>query len=101
MTNNNKDNNYPMYEGSVGENEPKKYLSLVLYNDEINEFSYVIDCLIEVCDFENIQAEQLTMIAHNKGKANIKSGIITELEKIDVQLKKMGLTTEIKVEEGN
>ena len=45
--------------------------SLILHNDEVNTFDYIIDSLIEVCNHNEIQAEQSATIAHYKiGCAN-------------------------------
>ncbi len=51
---------------------PNAYL--VLYNDDIHTFDYVIESLIEVCDHDEIQAEQCTMIVHYKGQCDVKKG---------------------------
>lgn len=53
---------------------------LVLFNDDVNEFSFVIDTLIEVCDLDPIQAEQITLIVHEKGKCGVISGSLEELK---------------------
>ena len=37
-----------------------KQKSLILLNDDINDFDYVIDCLVLVCNHTPIQAEQIT-----------------------------------------
>ena len=47
---------------------------LVLYNDDINTFDFVIETLIEVCGHDPVTAEQCTMIVHYKGKCDVKSG---------------------------
>jgi ATP-dependent Clp protease adaptor protein ClpS len=47
---------------------------LVLYNDEVNTFDHVIDCLMDICKHEMQQAEQCAMIVHYKGKAIVKEG---------------------------
>ena len=47
---------------------------LVLYNDDINSFDYVIDTLIEICGHDSMQAEQCALITHLKGKCDIKKG---------------------------
>jgi len=31
---------------------------LILYNDDINTFDYVISCLIEICEHDFVQAER-------------------------------------------
>ena len=47
---------------------------LVLYNDEVHTFDYVIDSLIEVCELDPIQAEQITFLVHYKGKCDVIKG---------------------------
>lgn len=47
---------------------------LILHNDDIHSFDYVIDSLIEVCSMDPVQAEQCTFIVHYKGKCDVKKG---------------------------
>ena len=47
---------------------------LVLYNDDVNTFDFVIESLIEVCKHTLEQAEQCTMLVHYKGKCTVKTG---------------------------
>lgn len=47
---------------------------LIVWNDEINTFEWVIKTLIEVCNHDKEQAEQCTLIIHNKGKCSVKTG---------------------------
>ncbi|MBI1221633.1 MAG: ATP-dependent Clp protease adaptor ClpS [Bacteroidetes bacterium] len=47
---------------------------LVLYNDDVNTFDHVIDCLMDICKHEMHQAEQCAMLVHYKGKAIVKEG---------------------------
>ncbi len=53
---------------------------LVLFNDDVNTFDFVIETLIDVCKHEPNQAEQCAMVAHYNGKCAVKSGTITELK---------------------
>ncbi|MFM7729369.1 MAG: ATP-dependent Clp protease adaptor ClpS, partial [Flavobacteriales bacterium] len=53
---------------------------LVLFNDEVNTFDFVIEALVEVCGHELLQAEQCTVIVHYKGKCAVKNGTWEELE---------------------
>ena len=48
--------------------------SLVVWNDEVNTFEWVIDTLIEVCGHQREQAEQCAMLIHTKGKYAVKNG---------------------------
>ncbi len=45
--------------------------SVVVHNDEVNTFDWVIDSLMEVCDHSFQQAEQLSLLIHFKGKATV------------------------------
>lgn len=47
---------------------------LILYNDDVNTFDHVIDCLVRICRHEELQAEQCALIVHTKGKATVKTG---------------------------
>ena len=64
---------------------------LVLYNDDINTFDFVIECLIEVCDHTNEQAEQCAMITHYKGSCDVKKGNKKELLEMKMCLIEKGL----------
>ena len=46
---------------------------LVVWNDEVNTFDWVIKTLVEVCGHEQEQAEQCAMIIHAKGKYGVKN----------------------------
>ncbi len=56
--------------------------SLILHNDEVHTFDYVIDSLIEICDHDLVQAEQCTYIIHYKGKCDVKKGSFNDLKKM-------------------
>ena len=69
--------------------------SLVLYNDDVNTFDHVINCLIRICQHDVVQAEQCAWLVHNRGKCNIKSGKLTILRKMQNALTQNGLSAEI------
>jgi ATP-dependent Clp protease adaptor protein ClpS len=48
--------------------------SLIVWNDEVNTFEWVIETLMEVCGHTEEQAEQCSMIIHTKGKYAVKEG---------------------------
>jgi ATP-dependent Clp protease adaptor protein ClpS len=52
---------------------------LILFNDDVNTFDFVIETLIEVCGHEPVQAEQCALVAHYNGKCAVKSGTRSEL----------------------
>lgn len=68
---------------------------IVLFNDEVNTFDWVISCLIEVCEHSPEQAEQCAVITHYKGKCSVKSGSYAELEPRCTSLLERGLSAEI------
>jgi len=53
---------------------------IIVYNDDVNTFDWVIQSLIEVCNHDMIQAEQCATLVHYKGKCGVKSGDYSELE---------------------
>ncbi len=53
---------------------------LILHNDDVHSFDYVIDALIEICKHHYKQAEQCTLIVHYKGKCDIRKGGFKKLK---------------------
>jgi ATP-dependent Clp protease adaptor protein ClpS len=47
---------------------------LIVWNDDVNTFDWVIETLVEVCNHTYEQAEQCAMIIHSKGKYGVKQG---------------------------
>ncbi len=68
---------------------------IVLHNDEVNTFDYVIDSLIEVCQHSVEQAEQCTWLVHFKGKCTVKTGELKDLEPRCSKLLSLGLSAEL------
>ena len=54
--------------------------TLVLHNDDVNTFDWVIQCLMKICKHTAPQAEQITLLIHFKGKANVKKGTFDDLK---------------------
>ena len=48
--------------------------NLIVWNDEVNTFDWVIDTLMQVCGHTEEQAEQCAMFIHYKGKYAVKNG---------------------------
>jgi ATP-dependent Clp protease adaptor protein ClpS len=69
------------------------HMELVLFNDDINSFDFVIESLVEVCDHNPEQAEQCATIAHFKGKCGIKVGTLSELTPMNNELNSRGIST--------
>ena len=70
-------------------------MKLVVYNDDVNTFEWVIDTLIEVCKHTNEQAEQCTLIIHYKGKCSAKEGEFEELASMRNEICRRGISAEI------
>ena len=68
---------------------------IILHNDEVNTFDFVIDSLVGVCDHTLEQAEQCTILVHYKGKCAVKTGEYKELEPKCSKLLQLGLSAEI------
>ncbi|HCK21222.1 MAG TPA: Clp protease ClpS [Bacteroidetes bacterium] len=47
---------------------------LVVHNDEVNTFDWVIESLMDICRHTLEQAEQCALIIHFKGKYAVKNG---------------------------
>jgi ATP-dependent Clp protease adaptor protein ClpS len=47
---------------------------LIVWNDEVNTFEWVIETLMEVCGHTEEQAEQCAYIIHFRGKYAVKYG---------------------------
>ncbi len=48
--------------------------SLIVWNDEVNTFDWVIETLVDVCGHSEEQAEQCALMIHFKGKYAVKNG---------------------------
>lgn len=68
---------------------------LILHNDEVNTFDFVIDSLMEVCEHDELQAEQCALITHHKGKCDVKKGTDSVLESMKNTLQERGLSVTI------
>jgi ATP-dependent Clp protease adaptor protein ClpS len=70
--------------------------NIILYNDDVNTFDYVIEMLMRYCDHTLSQAEQCALLTHYKGKSIVKKGSIDVLVPIANTLLDKGLNVEIK-----
>jgi len=68
---------------------------LILWNDEINTFDHVINCLMKYLDYSEQQAEVIAWTVHNEGKCSILEGSFTEIEVYRKIFKQEGLTVSI------
>jgi ATP-dependent Clp protease adaptor protein ClpS len=79
----------------IQQDSPTIQRGLILFNDDVNTFDFVIETLIEVCNHEHEQAEQCAMITHFKGKCNVKTGDFHEVKPMCDEMTSRGLTVSI------
>ena len=84
----------PGFEELYNQDEERNF-HLILHNDEVNTFDYVIDNLIEICNHDSIQAEQCAHITHYKGKCDVKAGEYEILSFMKGKLTSKGLSVTI------
>ena len=68
---------------------------LILFNDDVNSFVFIVDSLVDICQHNPIQAEQCTMIAHYNGKCEVKLGSHDQLLDMKREFDRKGITTSI------
>jgi ATP-dependent Clp protease adaptor protein ClpS len=71
--------------------------NLIVWNDEVNTFEWVIETLIEVCKHSQEQAEQCAMIIHTQGKYAVKQGFFEELKPMCDAITERGIGATIEV----
>lgn len=68
---------------------------LVVWNDEVNTFEWVIETLMEVCNHTYEQAEQCSLFIHYKGKYAVKEGMYEELKPMCTAILDRGISATI------
>lgn len=68
---------------------------LVVYNDDVNTFDWVIDSFMEICSHSYVQAEQLSLLVHFKGKATVKTADLNVLIPMKEALIERGISAVI------
>ena len=69
--------------------------TLVLHNDDVHTFDYVIKALSDICRISAAQAEQCAILVHCHGKCNVKHGSYETLLPMHTALLDKQLTSEI------
>lgn len=62
------------------ETEEQFPFSLIVWNDNVNTFDWVIQSLMEVCGHTEEQAEQCALLIHYNGKYAVKQGEFDDLK---------------------
>lgn len=60
--------------------EIKVNKDLILFNDDVHTFDFVIESLVKVCQHTSEQAEQSAYIVHFNGKCSVKNGPVHKLK---------------------
>ena len=71
--------------------------SLIVWNDEVNTFEWVIETLIEVCGHTHEQAEQCSYFIHYRGKYAVKQGSYDELKPLCDAITERGIGATVEV----
>ena len=74
----------------------KDIKDLILFNDDVHTFDFVIKSLMRICDHNSEQAEQSAYIVHNNGKCTVKHGEVSKIKPMCKALTDQGLTAEVK-----
>lgn len=74
--------------------------SLIVWNDEVNTFDWVIETLIEICKHTPEQAEQCAMLIHFQGKYAVKQGDYDTLKPMCDAITERGIGATIEVMAG-
>ena len=68
---------------------------IIIHNDNVNTFEWVIDTLMEVCRHGFEQAEQCAYIIHNRGKYAVKHGTYKTLKSMKEAIVERGIDATI------
>ncbi|MBK5273392.1 MAG: ATP-dependent Clp protease adaptor ClpS [Bacteroidia bacterium] len=71
--------------------------SLIVWNDDVNSFEWVIETLIEVCGHSYEQAEQCSYFIHYRGKYAVKQGSYDDLKPLCDAITERGINATVEV----
>ena len=69
--------------------------NLIVWNDEVNTFDWVIETLVEVCAHTHEQAEQCAYIIHFQGKYAVKQSDYETLKPMREAITERGINATI------
>lgn len=81
--------------------EETKTHRLVIYNDHVNSYQYIMASLIRFCKHEPLQAEQCALLAHMTGKCAVKSGDFMDMFELKNTFDGLDIKSEIEEYAGN
>ena len=71
--------------------------NLIVWNDEVNTFEWVIETLMDICGHSAEQAEQCAYIIHYHGKYAVKNGSYDNLKPSCDAITERGINATIEV----
>ena len=74
--------------------------NLVVWNDEVNTFEWVIETLMDICGHTHEQAEQCAYIIHFQGKYAVKNGSYDDLKPQCDAITERGINATVEVVAG-
>lgn len=69
--------------------------NLIVWNDNVNTFEWVIETLVEICGHTHEQAEQCAFIIHFHGKYAVKQGDYEALKPMREAIAERGINATI------
>jgi ATP-dependent Clp protease adaptor protein ClpS len=75
----------------------EKSCQLIVWNDEVNTFEWVIETLIDICGHSPEQAEQCALIIHSQGKYGVKYGSYETLKPLCDAITDRGINATVEV----
>ena len=71
--------------------------NLIVWNDDVNTFEWVIETLVEVCGHNEEQAEQCAYIIHFQGKCAVRKGDYEKLKGMCDKITDRGIGATVEV----
>ncbi len=71
--------------------------NLVVWNDEVNTFEWVIETLMDICGHSHEQAEQCAYIIHYQGKYAVKNGSYDDLKPLCNAITERGINATVEL----
>jgi ATP-dependent Clp protease adaptor protein ClpS len=75
--------------------ETKTGYQLIVWNDNVNTFDWVIKALVDICGHSAEQAEQCAIFIHHKGKYAVKDGDYDTLKPMREAITERGIDATI------
>jgi ATP-dependent Clp protease adaptor protein ClpS len=75
----------------------EKSCQLIVWNDEVNTFEWVIETLVDICGHSPEQAEQCALIIHSQGKYAVKYGSYDTLKPMCDAITERGISATVEV----